>query len=39
MDEQNKKAPRYVEIIAWFILHAPYYAAFYLLIELIKCHT
>jgi hypothetical protein len=39
MDEQNKKAPIYVEIIAWFILHLPYYAAFYLLIELIKCYT
>lgn len=38
MNEERKKAPRYIEVIAWIAIHAPHYALFYITIELIRCY-
>jgi len=39
MSNEKQEAPFYIRAIAWFIIHAPYYAAFYALIESIKWYT
>lgn len=36
MNNEKKKAPLYIEVIAWIAIHAPHYALFYITIELIR---
>jgi len=36
MNEQKQKVPRYIEALAWIVIHAPHYALFYLIMRTIE---